>query len=149
MDKRIADIYDIVGLILVLVICLPVGLGTTVRDYHEIKNYEADYTDKTAYSSYSGTTTKVYGEYNGTLTKDEVLLMSQIQDDEAMRTDTIDYKKGSSSFKQVTGSSREGVTDYVPTINSLYRDDDPENGGYRIKYDPKKDEYTVEYEQKQ
>lgn len=147
MDKRIADIYDIVGLILVLVICFPVGIGTAVRDYHEVKNYQADYFDKTAYNGYSGTTSKVYGEYNGTLTREEVLLMSQIQEDETMTTNTIRYEgSGTDSFTQDVGSSKEGISAYIPEINALYKNDDAKKGGYRIKYDPKKERYTVQYE---
>lgn len=157
MDKRVADIYDVVALLLILVICFATGVTAVVRDYHEVKNYEADYKDKTADSKYSPTV-KIYGKYDGKLTKSELFLMSTIQDPGDTSTDAIEYRHVNSITKDpmtgenvykfdtydehITAGYKEEWDSVVSKMNDLLEGEKAEKGGYIWKYDPEKNMFT-------
>lgn len=155
MDKRMMDIYDIVALILVLAVFVPMGVIVTVRDYNEVKNYEANYEDKTANATYSPTY-KIYGEYDGTLTKEEAILVSQIQDPGMTDQTKIRYRSLSQDKKTYAGEyelnvgteTRENADSVTGAIADLFRNDDPEYRGYRIVYNNNDGTYEIRQDKK-
>lgn len=146
MDKRIMDIYDLVALILVLAVCFPLGVTTAVRDYHEVINYEANYKDKTAGSTYLAMKTD-YGDYDGKLDKDTAVLTSQIQDYNMMSQSTLVFKNssGSSYTEKITGTYKDDSDSIAENVYEKIKDD-PSTGGYRIKYNAEDDDFILGYE---
>lgn len=119
MDKQIADVFDLVAAVIVACICMATGVVTSVRDFNEVKNYEANYEDKTANVKYSPQI-KIYGEYDGSLTQQEAILVSQIQDYTAMNIDTIRFA-GKNYDKNMTDEANTGLF-YDEHITSSYKE---------------------------
>lgn len=160
MEKQIADVFDLAAVVIVLCVCLATGVKTTIRDYYEICNYEANYEDKTANAKYSPQS-KIYGEYNGTLTQQEAVLVSQIQDYTAMSTDNIrfannSYKKdmpdgantGTYYDEAITSSYKEGYTTIASAIWNTIKSDNSSEGGYSYTYNYDKNRYILQQEVK-
>lgn len=147
ISKRMADIYDVVALVLALAVCFPLGIRTTVRDYHEVKAYEANYKDKTAGSSYLVLKTD-YGDYDGKLDRDTAILTSQIQEHNMMNQATLKYKDQSGNTvytENITGTYKDNADDIANGINTALKDD-PHTGGYRFKYDADENVFELTYE---
>lgn len=145
MDKRMMDMYDIVALILTLAVCMPLGVVTTVRDYHEVKNYEANYEDKTAGSSYLPLKTD-YGDYDGKIDKPTAVLTSQIQEYSMMDQGSIIYKDGNNSYQEdITTDYEDNASGIANDVSSALTGNGKE-GGYRFKYDAEKNVYILQYE---
>lgn len=160
MEKQIADVFDLVAVVIVLCVCMATGVKTTIRDYNEICNYEANYEDKTANVKYSPQS-KIYGEYDGSLTQQEAVLVSQIQDYTAMSTDTIrfankTYKKdmpddvnaGAYYDEAITSSYKEGYTTIASAIWNTIKSDNSSDGGYSYTFNYDKNRYILQQEVK-
>lgn len=79
MHERIADILDIVLCTILAALCLQTGVRAVVRDDYEVRKYTSSYSEKNTTQKYTPSE-KVYGAYDGAVTREELVIMTQVQD---------------------------------------------------------------------
>lgn len=141
MYKRLADIYDVIILVFAMAICMITGIGTSVRDYTEIKSYEANLQDKTA-GDKNGQLKSTYGNYDGTCTRDRMLLTTQIQDYDMTDHDAIDYKNksGDTYTFDISSTYKDNCNEIEEKVLKNIAEDGLNK--YRAVYDPVKKRYV-------
>ncbi len=142
MTIRVKEILDLMMLAVVLAICLITGVWTTLKESQEIRKYTSSYREKNTTQKYTPSI-KVYGSYNGTISKEELVLVSQIQDYEMYGPHVLEY----------AGESESGRVDLHPGYE-MYNDilraqvwnmllQDSKDTSYYMEYDYAADAYQI------
>lgn len=90
MKQQVADLMDLVILVILLAFCMNYGVSSVIRTSRELSAYDVSYEDKTSFTRYM-LTSKAYGLNDGSMTADELILMSQVQDENMMYDRTINF----------------------------------------------------------
>ena len=138
MHEQLADIFDVVLLVLLTVICLQTGIQSVVTDNQEVQKYTSSYSEKNTTLKYTPSE-KIYGKYDGSLTKEELALMTQIQDYEMYGPQNvtcngkkIDLYPGDDTYNDQT---RGKLWSAMST--------DPGNSAYQVTYDYRNGTYRI------
>lgn len=141
MHERVADILDIVLCTLVAVLCLQTGVPAVVRDDYEVQKYTSSYSEKNTTQKYTPSE-KVYGEYDGSLSREELVLMTQIQDYEMYGPHTVAYNDTSidlhPGYEVYENQNRNAMWNAVSS--------DEADSAYKIQYDYNTNKYIISKE---
>ena len=124
MEQQVSDVMDLVILVILVAFCMSVGVSSVVTSSRELSNYEVSYDDKTSFTRYT-LSSKAYGLNDGSMTADELILMTQVQDENLMYDRTINFcdeeevssLSGVSDSQTVIGNERDEETGAFKTWN--------------------------------
>lgn len=139
MNERIADILDIVLCVIVAAICLNTGVKAVVKNNYEVRQYTSSYSEKNTTIKYTPSE-KVYGTYDGALSREECILMTQVQDYEMYGPHTVSYNGTAVDL-------HPGYEMYESTTrNALWSllADDADTDAYQVTYDYENRTYRLE-----
>lgn len=139
MTIRVKEILDLMLLTIVLTVCLMTGVWTTVKESQEIRKYTSSYREKNTTQKYTPSI-KVYGSYNGTVSKEELILISQIQDYEMYGPHVLAYADNGRV------DLHPGYEMYSDTVRAQLCDmllKDAGNTSYLIEYDSASEAYQI------
>lgn len=142
MTIRVKEILDLMLMAIVLCIGLMTGVWTTLTESQELRKYASSYTEKNATQKYTPSI-KVYGSYNGTLSKEDILLVSQIQDYEMYGPHTLAYEGEAESGSVDLHPGYEMFEEIVRGETWSMLAQDEAQTSYFIEYDYGTDAYQV------
>ena len=169
MRQQVSDIMDLVVLALFIGFCMTLGVSSVIKSNHELNAYDATYEDKTSFTRYT-LASKVYGLNDGSMTSDELILMTQIQDENIIYDRTINFCQ----TEEISSLSSVGPNDVITNgkknqetgkieswyrhtiqntikMHSLYKENLPEYASYAKQFiagDSTKVSYVVDYNYK-
>lgn len=138
MHEQVADIFDVVLFVLAAVICLQTGVQSVVKDNQEVQKYTSSYSEKNTTQKYTPSE-KIYGEYDGSLTKEDLALVTQIQDYEMFGPHSLTY--GVNKVELHPGY--EMYTDQTRNKLWTYLSGDDADTAYSVDYDHKYGTYRI------
>lgn len=134
MTIRVKEILDLMLMAVVLCIGLMTGVWTTLTESQELRKYASSYTEKNATQKYTPSI-KVYGSYNGTLSKEDLILVSQIQDYEMYGPHILAYE----------GEAESGSVNLHPGYE-MFRDTVRDETWSMLAQDEAQTLYFIEYD---
>lgn len=139
MHEQVSDILDIVLCVILAALCLATGVSAAVRDNREVRQYTSSYSEKNTTLKYSPSE-KLYEQDEGTVSKEELVIMTQIQDFEmygprvfVCNGSTVDLHPGMDAYRSTNRSA----------IWNAMRPD-PADAAYRVLYEYEKYVWTVQ-----
>lgn len=138
MDKQLADIFDVVLFVLVAVLCLQTGVQSAATDNREVKNYTSSYSEKNTTLKYTPSE-KIYGEYDGSLTKEELAIITQIQDQEMYGPQNVTYN----GTKIELSPGNDMVKDQTRSKLWTALSGDAADSAYQVSYDYNNNTYKI------
>lgn len=141
MHERIADILDIVLCVIMAVLCLQSGVRAVVWDNYEVQRYTSSYSEKNTTQKYTPSE-KIYGEYDGAVSREELVIMTQVQDYEMYGPHT--FTCGDVSIDLNPGYEIYENTNRIAMWNAVAQDE--ADSAYKIAYDKETDTYKIEKE---
>lgn len=138
MHGQMEELFDLVIGVVVAALCMSTGVRTVVRDNREVRQYTSSYREKNTTIKYTPSE-KVYGDYSGAMTREELVLLTQIQDYEMYgphiisRGDIlVDLHPGYEMYESASRTALWG----------MLAPDAPEST-YQIRYDSESDTYRI------
>lgn len=138
MHERVADILDIVLCTIMAALCLQTGVRAVVRDNYEVQRYTSSYSEKNTTQKYTPSE-KVYGEYDGAMTREELVLMTQVQDYEMYGPHT--FTCGDTSFDVNPGYEAYESANRTAMWNAVKAD--AADSAYKVAYDHETETYKI------
>lgn len=138
MEHQVSDILSLAALVILLSFSTLLGGSAVMNANKSLNEYSETYQDKTTPVKYTASE-KTYGTYDGTLTREELILMSMIQDSNL--AENRDIKLGNYSIN-ITASYKENVKKYKGYAVK-WIDKDSSSVSYPISYDYENNQYIV------
>ena len=138
MSERMTDIWDVVLTVVVAVVCMFTGVSAAVDNNIEVRGYVSSYREKNTTAKYTPSE-KVYGTYDGSLTREECVLMTQVQDYEMYGPHALSYGDGRVVLAPGNDLYLAGARS---SLWKLLSGDDGASG-YRVSYDHVTDSYRL------